>query len=118
MSVTDKETVSRRVGSVALSGGAENGLPARVLVVPWGDVTSENGSFVLDEQAAAMTLAAFEQHGTDLPIDYEHQTLGGSFSSPSGQAPAAGWIKRLTAVAPNDNSGAAAGLWADVEWTP
>ncbi|MGB9626589.1 MAG: phage protease, partial [Phycisphaerae bacterium] len=35
-----------------------------------------------------------------MPIDYEHQTLGGGYASPTGQAPAAGWIKRLFVVRP------------------
>jgi phage I-like protein len=52
----------------------------------------------------------FEDHGCDLPIDYEHQTLGGSYASPTGQAPAAGWIKRLEAK-PGE------GIVAHVHWT-
>jgi phage I-like protein len=82
-----------------------------VLIAPWGRVESSSGDFVVDEESARLALAAFAEHGTDLPIDYEHQTLGGDFASPSGQAPAAGWIKRLEADA-------AVGIFADVEWTP
>jgi phage I-like protein len=52
----------------------------------------------------------FEAQGNDLPIDYEHQTLGGRYASPTGQAPAAGWIKRLDAVEGE-------GLVAEVAWT-
>ena len=53
---------------------------------------------------------ALSAHGTDLPIDYEHQTLGGTYSSPNGQAPAAGWIKSL-------RSEPGIGLLAEIEWT-
>ncbi len=104
---------------VALTGAAlEGGAPDRVHLAPWGKVISSNGSFVLDEDSAADVLSAFEAHGTDLPIDYEHQSLGGSYASPSGQAPAAGWIRTLRLVTP-EQAGAhkAAGLWAEVTWT-
>ena len=70
---------------------ADSGVPTRVRIAPWGRVESTSGMFVVDEESARLVLEAFEEHGTDLPIDYEHQTLGGQFASPSGPAPAAGW---------------------------
>ena len=85
-------------------------LPTRVLLTPWGEVESSNGSFVVDEESAKLALAAFSQQGTDLPIDYEHQTLGGEYSSPNGQAPAAGWGKQLVAEP-------GVGLLVQIEWT-
>ncbi len=85
-------------------------VPHRILLAPWGNVESSNGSFVVDEESARLALQAFEEHGTDLPIDYEHQTLGGVYASPSGQAPAAGWIKRIFAEW-------GVGLLAEIEWT-
>jgi phage I-like protein len=87
-----------------------NDVPARVLVAPWGQVESTNGSFVVDDESAALVVAAFDEHGTDIPIDYEHQTLGGTYSSPSGQAPAAGWIKKIL-------SEPGVGILAEIEWT-
>jgi len=97
-------------------------VPRRVLIAPWGEVNSAVGSFIVDAEGAAAAIAAFVEHGTDIPIDYEHQTLGGAYASPSGQAPAAGWIKSLRAVTPEeaviDADRPAAGLWAEVEWTP
>jgi len=60
---------------------------------------------------------AFSAHGTDIPIDYEHQSLGGRYASPTGQAPAAGWIRSLHVLAPGDAGEAEPGLFADVEWT-
>jgi len=85
-------------------------VPARILLAPWGRVESTGGEFVVDEESAALSVRTFEEHATDLPIDYEHQTLGGEFASPTGQAPAAGWIKRLAAEP-------GVGLLADIEWT-
>jgi phage I-like protein len=107
--------------AMEVSAVGEAGIPSRVLIAPWGEVRSSAGSFILDGEAASATIAAFEAQGTDLPVDYEHQTLGGTYSSPDGQAPAAGWIKVLSAVSPDDASrggaGMEPGLWADVEWT-
>jgi len=100
---------------------------SRVLVAPWGEVTSTNGSFVVDEVSARAVVEAFRAHGTDLPIDYEHQTLGGDYASPTGQALAAGWIRSLHIVIPtsaqSDSFEAAEendlvpGLYAEVDWT-
>src|SRR5215475_3126974 len=59
-------------------------LSREILVVLFGDVQSTNGAFVVDEESMRATIEAFTTHGTDLPIDFEHQTLGGSFSAPSG----------------------------------
>ncbi|MCB9853523.1 MAG: hypothetical protein H6819_10540 [Phycisphaerales bacterium] len=121
--------------------------PVRVLIVPWGEVRSASGDFVVDADGAAQAIAAFSAHGADLPVDYEHQTLGGTYASPNGQAPAAGWITGLRVVTPSgdrapgasainsalsdetdshslsvndDGSGTsrpAPGIWADVSWT-
>ncbi len=85
-------------------------VPGRVLLAPWGAVESTRGAFVVDEESARLVVEAFEAHGTDLPIDFEHQTLGGAYAAPNGQAPAAGWIKRLV-VEPG------VGVVADIAWT-
>ncbi len=105
----------------AVVAAAGSGAPQRILIVPWGEVRSDAGSFVMDDGAADSAIAAFTEHGTDLPIDYEHQTLGGAYSSPTGQAPAAGWVTSLAKVSPSDagRDGAPAepGLWGNVSWT-
>lgn len=109
------------VGQAATEGGAT--VPQRILIAPAGQVRSASGSFLVDGEAMEITVAAFQAHGTDIPIDYEHQTLGGLYSSPSGQAPAAGWIKSLIAVSSSsaieddDGQPLAEGLWAEVSWT-
>jgi phage I-like protein len=104
---TDEHGEVRALHSASLAGDK---VPSRVLLTPWGAVESTNGSFIVDEEAVRLAVGAFEEHKTDLPIDYEHQTLGGSFSSPSGRAPAAGWIKRVFGEP-------GVGLLAEIEWT-
>jgi phage I-like protein len=86
-------------------------VPTRVLIVPWGHVESTSGDFVVDGESARLVVESFLEHGTDLPIDYEHQTLGGPYTSPSGQAPAAGWVKQIDIEE-------GVGLFAQVVWTP
>lgn len=85
-------------------------VPTRVRIAPWGRVESASGAFIVDEESARLVTESFDAQGTDLPIDYEHQTLGGAYASPTGQAPAAGWIKRIEAEP-------GVGLFAHVEWT-
>ena len=104
-SASEMDVVSLR--SAELEAGAA---PTRILIAPWGDVESTQGHFFVDGQAVAATIEQFREHGTDIPIDFEHQTLGGSYSSPDGLAPAAGWIKDLIGIE-------SVGLMADVEWT-
>lgn len=89
---------------------ADGEVPKRVVVVPWGEVESTAGSFVVDEEAGRAVVEAFAAHGTDLPIDFEHQTLGGSYASREGKAPAAGWVTAIEAVAGE-------GIVATVNWT-
>ncbi|MCH8970395.1 MAG: hypothetical protein IIA66_14910, partial [Planctomycetes bacterium] len=104
-SAGEMDMVSLR--SAELETGAA---PTRILIAPWGDVESTQGHFFVDGQAVAATIEQFREHGTDIPIDFEHQTLGGSYASPDGLAPAAGWIKDLIGIE-------SVGLMADVEWT-
>jgi phage I-like protein len=87
----------------ALAAGSP--LPEEIQLLPHGEVQSQKGNFLADDQAVAAILSAFAKKVNDIVIDYEHQTLTGE------QAPAAGWIKELI------NKGAE-GLWAKVEWTP
>lgn len=124
MKATDVDPVVLEATQLG-DAGPLNGtvVPQRILIVPLGEVKSTAGTFIADEDALAATVAAFEAHKTDLPIDYEHQTLGGAYSSPNGQAPAAGWIKSLVIVASDGSVEASGenfqepGLWAEVAWT-
>lgn len=78
-------------------------------VCPAGLVRSKRGPFRCDAESGRQIVAAFERHGADLPVDFEHQTLGGQFSSPDGTAPAVGWIKALRFDPER-------GLMASIEW--
>ncbi|MHC4695134.1 MAG: phage protease [Planctomycetota bacterium] len=104
---TDEGAEVSALRSALLSGGE---VPLRILLAPWGCVESTNGSFIVDDESTRLVVEAFDEHATDLPIDYEHQTLGGTYSSPNGQAPAAGWVKRLIGEP-------GVGLIAQIEWT-
>lgn len=101
----------RELATLAAARIDSEQVPTRVLLVPWGEVHSTSGDFVVDAESARLVVEAFKAHGTDLPIDYEHQTLGGRYTSPSGQAPAAGWVKRIEAEE-------GVGVFAEVVWTP
>ena len=99
MSAEREQRAAGEVERVVLGATAvPTDVPARVLIAPWGEVASANGTFVVDEPAGAAVLEAFREHGTDIPVDYEHQSLGGAYASPSGQAPAAGMDSRAGGV--------------------
>lgn len=102
--------IEREQAVLADAALGEGDPPERIRLTPWGHVQSTRGDFLVDEEAARAVQEAFRAHGTDLPIDYEHQTLGGPFASPRGTAPAAGWITAIEAV-PGE------GLFARVTWT-
>jgi len=100
----------RELTTLIGTGLGDGEVPQRLVVAPWGEVESTAGRFVVDDEAGRLVVEAFGAHGTDLPIDYEHQTLGGSYASPRGTAPAAGWITALQTVAGE-------GIVATVNWT-
>lgn len=86
--------------------------PTRMLLVPWGNVHSSAGDFVIDQAAAESIVNAFASRGIELVTDKEHETLGGDYASPDGSAPAMAWIKSLS-ITPN------VGIFGEgVEWTP
>lgn len=85
--------------------------PDEITIWPPGWVeTTKYEPFLVDAAAADSIISAFSRLGRDLPIDYEHQTLGGEWAAPDGKAPAAGWVKALRWDAER-------GLIARVEWT-
>lgn len=97
--------------TIALSDG--DGKLVDVLIVPDGEVSlvDGRGGFSMTEDEADAIIDAFNRRGTQIVIDYQHQTLGREYSSPDGTAPAAGWIHGL-----RYQSGR--GIVASVEWTP
>lgn len=81
-----------------------SGPPAKIMLIPYGEVKSTKGNFIFDDEAAHELLARYENKKNDLVIDYEHQTLY------NVQAPAAAWIKAL-------EYRKGEGLFGVVEWT-
>lgn len=76
---------------LVLAGDAPDtgNVPAVIRLIPKGQVRSEKGDFIVDEESFRLISGRFAQKGIDLVIDYEHQTLHDI------QAPAAGWISEL-----------------------
>jgi phage I-like protein len=80
-----------------------------VMLMPWGEVKTADGrDFVVDEESGRMIVAAFAEGKKDIPIDFEHTTTGQRIT-PTGAAPAAGWITSIRA-----KSGE--GIFAMVKW--
>ncbi len=101
------ETLNLRV--LVNKSAAEEAV-STVVLSPDGNVESLAGRWVIDADAVAAAAKAMADHGVDVPIDFEHQTLGGEYAAPNGQAPAAGWIKAIRYAAGE-------GMLGDVEWT-
>ncbi len=76
--------------------------------MPTGDITARDGrKWRLADAAAVVAASLRHAAGADLPVDYEHQT---DYAADNGQpAPAAGWMRELSARAD--------GIWARAEWT-
>ncbi len=82
----------------------------QVRLCPWGLVKSRNGDFLLDEESVRLIVERFQEHGTMVPCDFEHQTLAGEYMGPDGLARASGWVHKLWGTPGR-------GLFALVEWT-
>lgn len=82
----------------------------RIFVSGWNE-SNGKGTFLFDEEAAALTMAAYQAWGVDLMIDLEHQWFCDGIPTDPTARDARGWC-RLEVRA--DGS-----LWAvGVEWTP
>lgn len=89
---------------VLTESGFSGRAPDRFLLLARGEVRiKDEPPALMDDEAAALVLAAFHAQGHDMVIDYEHQTLLDI------EAPAAGWVTGL--------EWDEAGLWALVRWT-
>ncbi len=55
-----------------------------ITLIPAGEIQSKKGTLILDEQAARLIVEAFETHGVAVPVDFEHESLGGEFASAAG----------------------------------
>ncbi|HUT12920.1 MAG TPA: phage protease [Thermoguttaceae bacterium] len=110
MKATNDRTAHSRLRAIVCEVAPDGEIPNRILLVPWGRVESQNGSFIVNDKCAAEIVNQFLAHGVDLPIDYEHQTIGAEYTAPDGKAPAAGWIKSLEVVEGE-------GIYGRIEWT-
>lgn len=97
----------------ALSAALAPSSASCVLLIPAGPFRAKDGRpeevahWELLPATAAALCAQFADQGTDMVVDYEHQTLN---TQSNGQpAPASGWITALRWDA--------AGLWGEVTWT-
>jgi len=88
-----------------IDGGAADN-PKWVHLLPLGAVTARDGrAFTVSEPA--LIIARSTAGSTEVPVDYEHQTLNAA--SNGKPAPAAGWVKRFEVRAD--------GIWGLIEWT-
>jgi phage I-like protein len=86
------------------------GVPEWVVLMPAGEVKGSS-RMVCEAGDADRVINAFQQKGVSLVVDYEHQTLGGDYASPTGLAPAAGWVNEM-------RFDPGRGLLGRVDWTP
>lgn len=89
---------------VLICNSEVTGVPEKVKILPFGNVKSQKGNFIVDDESFKSIKNHFKNRGLDLVVDYEHQTLE------DVQAPAGGWIKDI------EKEGDA--IVAKVEWTP
>lgn len=95
---------------LSVQPSTEGQAPDWIELIPVGPtVTGRDGrTWLFDELAQQLVLAAFIARAIDMVIDWEHAT---EVATPNGEpAPAAGWIDRLEI-----RDGA---LWGHVSWTP
>ncbi len=94
---------------LAAHDGAD--VPEELVIFPPGVIkTMKYEPFIVDAEAAAQIISNFRNLGRDLPIDFEHATHLPEHRTPSGEAPAAGWITDLA-------WDVGRGLVASVNWT-
>lgn len=88
----------------AVGGVDVSRVPNEIRILPLGNVHSQKGDFIVDDESFELIREHFKDRKLDLVIDYEHQTLKDI------QAPAGGWIKEIYKT---DDA-----ICAKVEWTP
>jgi len=80
-----------------------------VKLAGWGRTESTNGDFIIDDEGVPEILRTFAEHGTDVPIDVEHETLP-ERQPAAGSRGAIGWIEKVFAEANK-------GLFGLVRWS-
>lgn len=87
-------------------------VPETVLLLPGGAFYGRDGRgpWLVKDATAVIAATDSQAAGTDLVIDYDHQSDLAAVAGTGGRAPAAGWI---TALTPAENGA----IRAQVEWT-
>lgn len=97
--------------TLVLGADADEATMVDVVIVPDGEVeTIKKGTFLCNLEGYNAIRAEFDAKDRQLVVDYEHQTLGGQYARPDGQAPAAGWIHDIRYEEGR-------GIIAKIEWT-
>jgi hypothetical protein len=85
-------------------------LPSSFRIFAAGRNATTKGVYVFDSQSAREVMAAYAQHGADIPIDLEHLSIADPDRSVNFDPDARGWAKLELRHGE---------LWAvDVKWTP
>lgn len=66
-----------------------DGLPSEFRIFPFGEIDTDRGRFLFDEESARQVVAASREWGVEHSIDYEHAAI----AEPPVPAPAAGWFR-------------------------
>jgi phage I-like protein len=104
----DPNVASLSLDVTALSVDGSTEPPTEFRIFTAGKVDTWKGAFQFDQRAAEDVMAAYAEHGTDLPIDYDHAMFD-SYTSPQDRV-AAGWFGLELRGGE---------LWAsNVRWTP
>jgi hypothetical protein len=116
--------IPRRLAGVELEVGDDGALPAEFRLFRPGVNQSRNGPSLFDDEAARLTMAAYEEHrrGSDgevmdrpIMIDYEHLSVPGAALEIAGDGRAADFRARGWCNLELRSDGS---LWAvDVRWT-
>jgi phage I-like protein len=87
---------------------ASTSAPKEFRIFRFGKVSTEKGTFAFTEKSGAEVMAAYREHGADLPFDYEHKSVRSDTRAGDGKA--AGWFGLELRKD---------GLWAvGIKWTP
>lgn len=116
--VTHLSTKALAVHAVALTAVDASAIDGDsgnwIMLMPAGVFSGRTGRGPFDTGGATEMTAIIERTlqragGTEIVVDYDHQTIFAAIPGVGGRAPAAGWIKAFDVRTD--------GLWGRVEWT-
>jgi phage I-like protein len=71
----------------------DSNLPTELRVFAFGENPTRKGKLMFDEQSAQECMAAYLEHGAELPFDWDHAMLDRGQRDPKMSGEAAGWFK-------------------------